>query len=192
MVLLEPHQAMPFPSGRAAQYVGEIAACGTPEHQATLPAAPRLRAALCRAASEAGWPRRLRMPPPSLGATMPCPLAPQVLPLSGRQLRARLRPARGHERGHPGLLPEGGLVQAGLLPPLLLLLPVLVSPRPARRAPEPGPPCGAVRWARAPAGRRVPAAAAPPGDAPGRAGPWRLRGPARQRDLSTPCPLAWV
>nr|KAF6395137.1 cornichon family AMPA receptor auxiliary protein 3 [Rousettus aegyptiacus] len=54
-----------------------------------------------------------------------CFLLRKVLPLSGRQLRARLRPARGHERGHPGLLPEGGLVQAGLLPPLLLLLPVL-------------------------------------------------------------------
>lgn len=47
---------MPFPSGRAARYVGEIAACGTPEHQATLPAAPRLRAALRGAASEARYP----------------------------------------------------------------------------------------------------------------------------------------
>ncbi|XP_047704150.1 protein cornichon homolog 3 isoform X1 [Prionailurus viverrinus] len=54
-----------------------------------------------------------------------CFLLRKVLPLSGRQFRAGLRPARGHERRHPELLSEGGLVQAGVLPAVLFLLPLL-------------------------------------------------------------------
>ncbi|XP_072737355.1 protein cornichon homolog 2 isoform X2 [Ciconia boyciana] len=53
-----------------------------------------------------------------------CCLLRKVLPPPGGRLGGALRRRLHHGRRHPGLLPEGGLVQAGLLPPLLLLLPV--------------------------------------------------------------------
>ncbi|XP_075879468.1 protein cornichon homolog 1 isoform X1 [Nelusetta ayraudi] len=41
---------------------------------------------------------------------------------TGDELSRTLRPDDHHERRHSGLLSEGGLVQAGILPPLVLLL----------------------------------------------------------------------
>lgn len=81
-------------------------------------------------------------------------------------------------------------MQAGLLPAVLLLLPVLVSARPRPGATP------AARRLRSARPRRY-AALTRPSNSPGRCSlllppPWpqRLRSPAGQLDLITPCPLA--
>lgn len=51
----------------------------------------------------------------------------QVLSPAGRRVRGHVRPRQRDERRHPQLLPEGVLVQTGLLPALFLLLSLQVN-----------------------------------------------------------------
>ena len=55
-----------------------------------------------------------------------CPCL-QVHEAAGDVWAGAVRPHLHHERGHAQHLPEGGLGQAGILPPQLLLLLVRVS-----------------------------------------------------------------
>ena len=57
-----------------------------------------------------------------------CPCL-QVHEAAGDVWAGAVRPHLHHERGHAQHLPEGGLGQAGILPPQLLLLLVRVSGR---------------------------------------------------------------
>lgn len=72
------------------------------------------------------WSSRSPRPP----VTLPPPsVSPQVHEQTRDELPGTLRPHHHHERRHPGLLSKGGLVQAGLLPAVLLLLPLRVRLR---------------------------------------------------------------